>query len=441
MEPVHDHPSLPRHRPQAVCQRAGLRRLTPAMAAAERLGDQYAPDAAPTTPPYRYLAALKDAAPDAGIPARLVAAIDWLFHFTQPQDWQAGSRPIVWPSAQAQAEHFRLAPSQVKRLNRSLIEHGLMLPVDSPNGRRYGRRDQAGRIIEAYGFDLSPIAVRYSEFVEIVAQARERRDRFNTLRKRITRARKRLRAALATALEHELPGDWTALAALITDPSPRWGTPSTADLIGMERSARDLEIAADTATARLSAALDAVERNPEGRTDAPHHYNYKPKPDPNQDTVAALRECSGEAVAQVGPPAASPAPEGGGSTATTRADRGSCSTITPDELVRLAPQLLPFLTTSAPRWPEIIEAADWLRHHLGVSKSLWGEACLAMGRERAAIALAIVSTKPADHFRSGPGGYFRGMVTKALAGELHLERTIWALRRTTTPQPLVSKCH
>jgi hypothetical protein len=37
-----------------------------------------------------------------------------------------------------------------------------------------------------------------------------------------------------------------------------------------------------------------------------------------------------------------------------------------------------------------------------------------MGRETAAIAVAIVSAKPAaEHFRSTPGGYFHGMVAKA----------------------------
>jgi replication initiation protein RepC len=60
-----------------------------------------------------------------------------------------------------------------------------------------------------------------------------------------------------------------------------------------------------------------------------------------------------------------------------------------------------------------------------VSKSLWGEACLAMGREHAAIATAIVSAKPVEHSRSTPGGYFHGMVAKAKSGDLNLARTIW----------------
>ena len=70
----------------------------------------------------------------------------------------------------------------------------------------------------------------------------------------------------------------------------------------------------------------------------------------------------------------------------------------PDELVRLAPQLMPYLPRPNPTWPEVVDAADWLRHDLDVSKPLWGEACLAMGREQAAIALAVVSTKDPAHF-------------------------------------------
>ena len=65
----------------------------------------------------------------------------------------------------------------------------------------------------------------------------------------------------------------------------------------------------------------------------------------------------------------------------------------PDELVRLAPRLKPYLHRSSPTWPELVDAADWLRHDLDVSNPLWGEACLVMEREQAAIALAVVSTK------------------------------------------------
>jgi replication initiation protein RepC len=49
-------------------------------------------------------------------------------------------------------------------LNRLLIELGLIAVKDSPIGKRCGRRDREGRIVEAYGFDLSPLAQRIAAF-------------------------------------------------------------------------------------------------------------------------------------------------------------------------------------------------------------------------------------------------------------------------------------
>jgi replication initiation protein RepC len=42
--------------------------------------------------------------------------------------------------------------------------------------------------------------------------------------------------------------------------------------------------------------------------------------------------------------------------------------------------------------------------------------------------MAIVSTKSEGHFSRSAGGYFAGMVRKHERGELHLERSLWALR-------------
>src|SRR5689334_21975874 len=91
--------------------------------------------------PGQILAAFKAAAPRLGLAPRLVHAIDWLFKFTQPQDWEAGCPPIVWPSAALQQEALGLSETSVKALNRVLIEAGLISMQHSPNGKRYGRRD------------------------------------------------------------------------------------------------------------------------------------------------------------------------------------------------------------------------------------------------------------------------------------------------------------
>src|SRR6201999_3380305 len=137
-----------------------------------------------------------------GLSPRVVHAIDWLFTFTQPQDWCEGSRPVVWPSAASQRDTLGLEKTQAKTLNRHLVELGLVTMKDSPNGKRYGRRDRQGRIVEAYGFDLSPLATRHAEFVRLAAEAKAERALIGQLRRRATIARKAIAQMLETVSEY-----------------------------------------------------------------------------------------------------------------------------------------------------------------------------------------------------------------------------------------------
>jgi replication initiation protein RepC len=402
----------------------GFRRWSPNLLKTERTADAFAGLPQGVTVPGQLLAAIKEAAPLIGISPRLVHAVDWLFRFTQPQDWQAGSRPIVWPSARMQQQSLGLSPTQAKWINRRLVELGLVSMKDSPNGKRYGKRDPKGRLVEAYGFDLSPLAARYAEFRRLAEQGRAERLAMGRLRRRATIAKKAIIQILETAAEYGLEGEeW----AVLRHDSQAIGRA----LKAIERSDEmevgviSLERRQRLGRERLEGLLGTVDSDPKGPENRPHYNNYKPTPDPEQDTVIAANECSGgaaEGVPQYRPPERR-----------ERSDKGMVHGIAPDELVRLAPKLKPYLRRPNPTWPEIVDAAEWLRHDLGVSKSLWGDACLAMGRDLAAVALAIVSTKEAEHFRTSPGGYFHGMIAKARAGELHLERTIWAMRRASQP--------
>jgi replication initiation protein RepC len=76
------------------------------------------------TAPGQLLAAFKSAASRLGLSQCLVHVVDWLFRFTQPQDWGRGGRPIVWPSAALQQEALGLSATRVKAINRALIEAG-----------------------------------------------------------------------------------------------------------------------------------------------------------------------------------------------------------------------------------------------------------------------------------------------------------------------------
>jgi len=69
---------------------------------------------------------LKAAAPRLGISPRLVHGVDWLFRFTQPQDWRrAVGRSYGLPPL-CSRKRSTSRPTQVKEINRRLIELGLV---------------------------------------------------------------------------------------------------------------------------------------------------------------------------------------------------------------------------------------------------------------------------------------------------------------------------
>ena len=420
----------------------GLRRLTPGLLAAERAAAEFAGLPEGVAVPGQVLAAFKAAAPCLGLSPRLVHAVDWLFRFTQPQDWGRGGRPIVWPSAAMQQEALGLSATRVKALNRALIEAGLVTMKDSPNGKRYGRRDAQRRIIEAYGFDLSPLAGRYEEFLCLAEAAKVERAEIGRLRRRATIARNGIIQSLETAAEYGFWGEeWARLERETKELARVLRRLET--LAEIARAVETLERRQRAARERLEnllsgareSAAKAVDSDPKGAENGPHQYTYKGSLDPEQDTVMAPEEGNAGAAgifSELGTvAAAAPAKIGaeGGQTKPRDNGSGKILRLSADELAQLAPRLRVYLGTAAPGWPEVVTAADWLRGELGVSQSLWGEACLAMGREQAAIAIAVVSAKDPAHFRTTPGGYFYGMVAKAKAGELNLFRTIWGLRQ------------
>jgi replication initiation protein RepC len=377
--------------------------------------------------PFRFLAAYQQALPYLGLPTQAFAWVSFLVQSTQAQDWEEGSRPIAWPSAARQAEFLGLSPAHVKTLNRQLAEAGIFVMRDSPTGKRYGRRDPQGRIIEAYGFDLAPLAIRHDAFIRIAAEAKAERERRGQLKRRATCARRAIAQIGETLGRHgPLPPAWPQLASEV------------AELVAAIRSARssdDLALIAQGLESRKTQAetwakeaMTPVETSPVGLTGQPHIISTNPFINPT-DTVAAFQESSrGEAGLSGSETEAKGKAEE--AKRETPDDFEAPAKIHPGELLQLAPRLAGHVPQAFPDWRDIVNAAgDGLRHELGVSHALWGEACLALGRDLAAVALALVSTKPQGHFTRGAGGYFAAMIKRAKAGELHLDRSIWKLRR------------
>ena len=66
-----------------------------------------------------------------------------------------------------------MAPATLRRHLAVLVDAGLIIRRDSPNGKRYARKDRGGEIAFAFGFDLSPLVARAAEFASSAEAVRE----------------------------------------------------------------------------------------------------------------------------------------------------------------------------------------------------------------------------------------------------------------------------
>ena len=392
------------------------------------------------------LATFKGAARYIGLRGNILVAIDYFFGLTRPQDWTGDAHPVVWPSAREQCEAMGLSLSRVKFLNRRLIDLGLIIAKDSPTGARWGRRNHNGQIIEAYGFDLSPLAHRVAEFTEIRDAGRADDAIRGQLRRRKTVAIKCIGQIVRTAAEAAL--DTPELYELAEGYIPIVeGLEPTADRATLERVVGALEVLHDrvhtfyrTLVKHASASatggmpsnseMDLEKTNPTRSINEPPNNNYKPT---NYLTTSNSSETSSsEFDNHRDSPAAE---EGGGGGGGGAPGEIRVPTVKPKEVLTLAPNMSRYLSEDLERidlerqiWAVMRAAEACAFKELSVSKSLWAEAQRVLGLWPATLAVMLVAAKDPNYFSRTPAHYFAGMVEKAKQGSLRLDRSIWGLR-------------
>ena len=89
------------------------------------------------------------------------------------RDGEGSDGIVVFPSNRAAAVRAHgMAPATLRRHLAFLVDAGLIIRRDSPNGKRYARRGQGGEIEIAFGFDLSPLVARAEEIENLAEEVR-----------------------------------------------------------------------------------------------------------------------------------------------------------------------------------------------------------------------------------------------------------------------------
>lgn len=426
--------------------KTGWRKPTPSLVIAEQhaqAGERM------TIPKTRAVVACKKVAAAVGLKAPDMLLLDTLAAVSLPQDWEQGRRPIVWASNNFLTDQLGWSLSALRRHVRRLCEKGVIAMKDSPNGKRWGRRGEDGHIIEAYGFDLAPLAARAEEFEALHMVLQEERQLCASLRNTITVTRRIIRAKIEMALERHLRGPWRALEEEFAEMLARLPrrTVAAEKLMNLVDWFSDLNRRVEEA---FEAAFDRPEEsgmNPVDNKKITGHaieletQNMTPtgavsdthilttnKPDPVISNRFEAKHPAG--TVQKLPPVV---PVEG---TDQQIDKIQWSTHTKTRksdidvatLMLACPQFAEMsrsLFGYLKDWGDVHRASGQLRAVAGISEDAWSVAQQAFGPEIAAAVIALIFDKHANGEVVSPGGYLRGMIEKARAGELHLDRSFY----------------
>ena len=110
------------------------------------------------------------ARPMLGVSERALSVLNALLTF-HPETTLTGEALTVFPSnEQLSLRAHGMPASTLRRHLAVLVDAGLIIRRDSPNGKRYVRRGRGGETLHAFGFDLSPLVARADEFERLAAE-------------------------------------------------------------------------------------------------------------------------------------------------------------------------------------------------------------------------------------------------------------------------------
>ncbi len=308
---------------------------------------------------------------------------------------------LVWPSNQRLMSTTGLSERAVRNAIRVLIESQLVIPKDSPNGKRYAVRDAAGHIVDAFGFDLTPLYARRGEWTSLIAEQRRLRESLKRSFDEITICRRAAEEALSALAQYHPAIDNAVmknrLMMLKARTPKRSGSTLPEGLLEAWREIRQL-------------AEEAFYQAGCGGTDCRQIEAEKGSP---SETCSKGIQMDAQPATPTAPPSVPLLPG----------------------LIAEACPVVSSYAHPVRNSVDIVAAGRYLRACLGAHPSAWDEAVEEVGAIQAATTVLYVLQLHDDDISSGrnrirnAGGYFRSIVRMIKTGQFDLEAELLALRR------------
>lgn len=353
---------------------------------------------------------IRDARELIGATDRSLAILNALLTFHPETALTADAELVVWPSnMQLMARANGMPATTLRRHIAVLVDCGLIIRRDSPNGKRFARKSREGDVEQAYGFDLAPIVARAEEFESLATAVQEERKAFRVAKERLTLLRRDIVKLIETGIEVGAPGNWGTVQIAyqsIIARLPRSAPRQILDDVSTDLHGLYVEI-------REALETFAESQKPAANESHFGRHIQNSNPESLTESEKGFREGN----------------EAGGNVEETDNVRSLPKRELPLGIVLDACPSLNELAQGGMirQWRDLLATAELARPMLGISPSAWREAREAMGEQHAAITLAAMYQRH-DHINN-PGGYLRSLTDRAKDGKFSTWPMIMALLR------------
>lgn len=351
-----------------------------------------------------------------GATDRALAILNALLSFHPETMLSTKTKLIVWPSnEQLTARANGMSLATLRRHLAVLTTCGLIIRRDSPNGKRFARKGDGGAVVQAYGFDLTPLLTRAGEFRLLAEAILDEKRALKTLRERVTLTRRDIVKLIAVGKDEAVSYDWDAAEtryhSIMAD------LPRKASTQSLETIASNLSALRSDISKVLKSFINAPEMS--GNESQIETHIQESKPDHLFDSQKHI----GKKIERTSSPEI------------TSARRTAEKPPLPLSLVLDACSSLRELAGGREirHWRDFEATTSIVRTILQITPNTWSDACAVLGAQQAAIALGAIYQR-SDRIRN-PGGYLRTLSRRAQRGEFSALPMIMALQKNKpTPE-------
>ncbi|MDG4890004.1 MULTISPECIES: plasmid replication protein RepC [unclassified Mesorhizobium] len=355
---------------------------------------------------------IREAKQALGATDRALAILNALLSFHRADELSAEGSLIVFPSNEQLIRRANgMSPATLRRHLANLVETGLVIRRDSPNGKRFARKGEGGAIDQAYGFDLSPILARAEEFKALAADLKAEHKAYRLAKERLTICRRDVVKMIDAGINEAAPGNWDGFQRRYEAVIAR--LPRTAARSVVEAICNELEDLWVDVHQTLESFINSQNLNANESQSERHIQNSNPDVSSTDESEHGFRQRN----------------EASGVDAKIDNVHALPNRDLPlGMVVDACPELLTLARDGHIRtWRDFVAAAEQARPFMGISPSAWQEAVEVMGPEKAAVTVAAILQR-SDRIGSR-GGYLRNLTERARDQKFSVWPMVMALLR------------